>query len=305
MVRLQRYVSILCMALSMMMTVPASAQTTVSLTSSSGHPGDEVEVSVMLSNAQSATALQINIPHSPFLSYGDGSAVLNAQRVSGSHSLSVSDKDNLLSLYVYDLSLNTFQGGTGVLVTFRLKLGMEPGSYELKPEAVLSDKTGKTLPTSAQGGTVKILGPKISLDPAVVDFGSVPIRSTYTKKVSVSNTGNEALNVSEIKSGSALFKVSPASMTIAAGQQNTLTIEYSPQNDGSDLADITLVSDATNGKQAVHVTASPFSENILSVANASGQAGETVTVSVSMRNMEPIVAAQCCFTLPEALKYVD
>ena len=305
MVRLQRYVFILCMALSMMMAVPAGAQSTVSLTSSSGHPGDEVEVSVMLSNAQSATALQINIPHSPNLSYVDGSAVLNTQRVSGSHSLSASDKDNLLNLYVYDLSLNTFKEGTGAFITFRLKLGKEPGSYDLKPEAVLSDKASKPLPVSAQGGVVKILGPKISLDPTVVDFGSVPIRSTYTKKVSVGNTGNETLNVSEIKSGSALFKVSPVSMSIAAGQQSTLTIEYSPQNDGSDLADITLVSDATNGNQTVHVTASPFSENILSVANASGQAGETVTVSVSMRNMEPIVAAQCCFTLPEALKYVD
>lgn len=304
MVRLQRYVFILGMALSMMI-VPASAQSTVSLTSSSGHSGDEVEVSVMLSNAQSATALQINIPHSPYLNYVDGSAVLNTQRVSGSHSLSVSDKDNLLRLYVYDLSLNTFQEGTGAFMTFRLKLGKEPGSYELKPEAVLSDKASKPLSVSVKGGEVKIIGPKISLDATVVDFGSVPIRSTYNKKVSVSNTGNETLNVSEIKSGSALFKVSPASMTIAAGQQKTMTIEYSPQNDGSDFADITLISDAANGNQSVHVTASPFSENILSVADASGQAGEKVTVSVSMQNMEPIVAAQCCFTLPEALKYVE
>ena len=57
MVRLQRYVYLLCTALSLMMAVPASAQSTVSLTSSSGRPGDEVEVSVMLSNAQTATAV--------------------------------------------------------------------------------------------------------------------------------------------------------------------------------------------------------------------------------------------------------
>ena len=129
MVRLQRYVYLLCTALSLMMAVPASAQSTVSLTSSSGHPGDEVEVSVMLSNALSATALQINIPHSSYLSYVDGSAVLNTQRVSASHSLSVSDDNNLLNLYVYDLSLNTFREGTDALITFRLKLGTEPAAY--------------------------------------------------------------------------------------------------------------------------------------------------------------------------------
>ena len=300
---LQRYAFILCMALTTIVSV--SAQTTVSLTSSSGHPGDEVEVSVMLSNAQSATALQINIPHSPYMSYVDGSAVLNKQRVSATHQLSVSDKDNLLSLYVYDISLNPFLEGTEALITFRLQLDKEPGIYDLKPEVVLSDAGGKALSVNAKGGKMTILGPKISLSETEIDYGSVPIRSTHIKKVSVSNTGNETLTVSEIKSGSTLFKVSPTSMTIAAGKQQTLTIEYTPQNAGNELADITFVSNATNSNQTIHVSATPFSVNTLSVADVAGQSGEEVTVSVSMQNMEPIVAAQCRFTLPEALKYVE
>lgn len=305
MVHRHRSILILCMALSLMMTVPAGAQSTVSLSSSSGHPGDEVEVSVMLGNAPSATALQICIPHSPYLSYVDGSAKLNTQRVSATHSLSVSDKDDLLKLYVYDVSLNTFIEGTGAFMTFRLKLGNEPASYALKPEVVLSDATGKSMSVTVKGCDIKILGPKISLSETEIDFGSVPIRSTYTKEVFVSNTGNETLTVSEIKSGSALFKGTLASMSIAAGQKQKLTIEYSPQNEGNDLADIILVSDAANGKQTIHVSAAPFSVNTLSVADASGQSGEEVTVHVSMRNMESIVAVQCRFELPEALKYVE
>ena len=293
------------MVLSLMAAVPMSAQSTVSLTSSSGHLGDEVEVSVALSNAQSATALQINIPHSSYLSYVDGSAELNAQRVSETHSLSVSDKDNQLNLYVYDIHLNTFKEGSGTLLTFRLKLGNEPGTYGLTPEVMLSNPSGSVLPVTVQGGTVTILSPKISLGATVVDYGSVPIRSTYSKEVSVSNTGNETLNVTEISSGSALFVVSPATMTIAAGQQKTLTIAYSPQNYGTDVTDVTVISNASNGKQTIHVSAAPFSVNTLSVAGASGQSGEEVTVRVSMQNMEPIVAAQCCFTLPEALQYVE
>lgn len=305
MVRLQRYVYLLCTALSLMMAVPASAQSTVSLTSSSGHPGDEVEVSVMLSNALSATALQINIPHSPHLSYVEGSAVLNTQWVSASHSLSVSDDNNLLNLYVYDMSLNTFREGTGAFITFRLKLGTEPATYELKPEVILSDASGKALPVSTQAGNVTIICPKISLNETEIDFGSVPIRSTYKKEVYVSNIGNEALTISDVTSGSPLFKTNPTSMTIAAGQQKALTIEYSPQNEGNDATDITIISDAVNGNKTIHVTATPFSVNILSVANASGQTGEEVTIHVSMQNMEPIVAVQCCFTLPDALNYVE
>jgi len=305
MVRLQRYLLILCLALSQITAVRVSAQSTVSITSSSGHPGDEVEMQVMLGNAQSATALEINIPHSPYLSYVDGSAILNAQRVSKSHQISASDNDNLLSLYVYDLSLNTFKEGTGVFLTFRLKVGNEPGTYDLKPTVVLSDPSSKSLPVSVQGGSVKIISPKITLSEKEVDYGSVPIRSTHSKEVSVVNAGNETLTISEIKSGSALFKVSPTSMAIAAGQKSTLTIDYTPQNYGSDNTDITITSDAANGKQTIHVIAAPYSVNTLSVADASGQAGEEVTVHVTMQNMEPIVAAQCCFTLPEALKYVE
>lgn len=297
--------SILCMALSLMTAVPVSAQSTISVTSSSGHPGDEVEVQVTLGDAQSATALQINIPHSQYLSLVEGSAVLNTLLVSNSHSLSASDDDNLLSLYVYDLSLNTFKAGSGVLLTFRLKLGNEPGTYQLKPEAVLSDPSSKALPVSIQGGEMTIIAPKIALSEKEVDYGSVPIRDTHSKQVSVSNIGNETLTVSQIKSQSALFKVSPETMTIAAGQQATLTIDYSPQEYGNDNTDITLTSDAVNGSQTIHVTAAPYSVNTLSVAEASGKSGEEVTVSVSMQNMEPIVAAQCCFTLPEAMKYVE
>jgi hypothetical protein len=305
MLHLQQYVVILCAALSSMMTVPATAQSTLSLTSASGHPGDEVEVSVMLGNAQFATAMQVTIPHTPYVSYVDGSAVLNRQRVSDTHSITVSDNDNLLSLYVYDMSLNTFKEGTDAFITLRLKLDKEPGTYEFKPEVVLSDISGNPLSVSVIGGKVTILSPKIALNVTEVNYGSVPIRSSHQKTLTVSNIGNEILTVTDVQSTSTLFKVSPTTTSIEAGQQQTLTIEYNPQESGTDVADITLISNAVNGNQNIHVTATPFSVNTLTVADAAGQAGEQITVSVSMQNMEAIVAVQCCFTLPDALQYVE
>lgn len=305
MLRMRRYAVILCAALSSMMTVSVAAQSTLSLTSASGHPGDEVEVSVMLGNAQSATAMQVTIPHTPYVSYVDGSAVLNRQRVSDTHSITASDNDNQLSIYVYDMSLNTFKEGTDAFITFRLKLDKEPGTYDLKPEVVLSDISGNPLSVSSTGGKVTILSPKIALSTTEINYGSVPIRSSHQKTLIVSNTGNETLTVTGVQSTLTLFKASPTTMSIEAGQQQTLTVEYSPQESGTDATDITLISNAVNGKVVVHVTATPFSVNSLVVADASGQAGEQVTVSVSMQNMEAIVAAQCCFTLPDALSYVE
>ena len=300
-----RYAALMCLVLFLPIIQQVSAQSTVSLTSSSGHPGDEVEISVSVTGAQEATALQLVIPHSPHLSYVESSANQNTQITSSDHVLSVSDDNDQLRLYIYSINLTKFQKSDGTILTFRLKLGKEPATYELKPEVILSNPNSKAIPVNVSSGKVTINCPKISLNETEIDYGSVPIRSTHTKNVTVKNIGNETLNVSEIKAGSALFTVSPSSMSIAAGQSEVLKIEYTPQNAGEDHVDISIKSDASNGDQVIHVSASPFSVNTLSVANASGQAGEEVTISVSMLNMEPIIGAQCCFTLPEVLKYVD
>ncbi|MBR4730504.1 MAG: choice-of-anchor D domain-containing protein [Prevotella sp.] len=302
---LQRYAILMCLALFLPFSLQVSAQSTVSLTSSSGHPGDEVEISVSITGAQEATALQAVIPHSPQLSYVESSAKQNTQITSGDHLLSVSDDNSQLRLYIYSINLTKFQKSDGTILTFRLKLGNEPATYELKPEVILSNQNSAAIPVKVSGGKVTINCPKISLNETGIDYGSVPIRSTHTKNVTVKNVGNETLNVSEIKAGSALFTVSPSSMSIAAGNSKVLKIEYTPQEAGEDHTDISIKSDASNGNQIIHVSASPFSVNTLSVANASGQAGEEVTISVSILNMEPIIAAQCSFTLPEVLKYVE
>ena len=56
----------------------AQGVNTVSLTSGQGHPGDEVEVAVNLSNTDEVTALEILVPLDDMLRYVDGSAIFNA-----------------------------------------------------------------------------------------------------------------------------------------------------------------------------------------------------------------------------------
>jgi hypothetical protein len=59
-----------------------------------------------------------------------------------------------------------------------------------------------------------------------------------------------------------------------------------------------------NGEQTAMITADPFSVNELYVGSTSGVADGIVTIPLTMKNMESIVAMQCAFKLPPQLEYV-
>ncbi|MBR1666194.1 MAG: choice-of-anchor D domain-containing protein [Bacteroidaceae bacterium] len=283
----------------------AQAGALISLTTASGHPGDEVEVTVSISGAEGATAIQLQIPLSSSLAFVEGSAALDRSLATESHSLSTSQSNGILKLYVYSLSLETFKAAAGPLLSFRLKLGKEPNTYLLTPEAVISRPDGSALETTVSSGDITVLSPKIQLSAKAIHFGSVPIRSTYQQPLLVANVGNEPLAITDIVSPNSLFSVNPSTLTLPAGGQQSITISYAPTQYGSDSGTIFINSNAVNGTQRVSVDASPYSVNILSLADVSGHSDEEVTLHVNLQNMESIVAAQCRISLPEGVTYVE
>ena len=56
----------------------ATATNTITLTSAQGHPGEEVEIAVTLTNSDEVTALEILVPLVDMLRDVDGSAIFNA-----------------------------------------------------------------------------------------------------------------------------------------------------------------------------------------------------------------------------------
>lgn len=282
------------------------AQNVVSISSASGHPGDDVELSVTLNLSDPVTALQLEIPLPDHLNYVDGSAVLNATRMATSHQLSVSQAGGKLKLYVYSLSLEKIPGTSGQLLSFRLSLGKVPSVNELTPQVVLSNAQSQNLSTTIHSGQVTILCPQIQLSERNIHFGRVPIRSTYTHQIQVSNIGTEPLTLSAATTTNDHFQLTQTfPVTIPVGGQQQLAVTYSPIPYGDEECTITLQSNAINGNLPLYLDASPYSVNALTVSNAIGRSDEEVTISISMQNMEPIVAVQCTFQLPEALQYVE
>ena len=283
----------------------ATATNTITLTSAQGHPGEEVEIAVTLTNSDEVTALEILVPLNDMLRYVDGSAVLNAERSNG-HTLTASAKDGNLSICIYNFSLAPVKGTGGEICRFKVKLGKEPADYDLVPEVVLSDKSGISLDCSVSRGVVTLLSPKIEIITPTLAYGRVPIRSSYTKTLTIRNSGNEPLEISEISLEGDDLSASPATCSIGAGATKDIVVTYSPMQRGNVTKNVTITSDAINPKagKAV-VTAQPFSVNELHVLRAEGISDEEVTVALKMNNMEPIAGAQCSFKMPKELVYVE
>ena len=285
------------------LSIQAIASNTITLSSVSGTPQTEVEVAISLDNTDAITALELNIPLGEHLSYVTNSAVLSTARSNG-HMLSAAQVGQELRIYVYSFSPNALNGNTGELLTFRLLLGNEPADYALTPTVVLSNAQGTSITGSTQTGTVTIQAPKLQIVNPQIDYGHIPIRATYTKNLQLKNVGNLPLTIENITTTDPLFVSKQTTLTIEAGQTTSVSIEYTPTERGAVSAEAIVTSNAINGEQVATIMADPFSVNELHVGTASGIADSIVTISLTMNNMEPIVAMQSAFKLPKQLEYV-
>ena len=281
----------------------AIASNTISLSSVSGTPQTEVEVVVSLDNSNAVSALEITIPLGEHLQYVNGSAVLASARSNG-HQISAAQVAQDLRIYLYSLNLSTLQGNSGELLRFRLLLGNEPADYALTPGVVLSSAQGTSLEASVQSGQATILAPKLQILTEQIDYGHIPIRATYTKNLQLKNVGNLPLEISNIAIDDALINPAQTALTISPSSTASVTLIYAPVERGAITRELIVTSNAINGEQVATIVADPFSVNELHVGSASGIADSIVSISLTMNNMEPIVAMQCAFKLPKQLEYV-
>ena len=269
-----------------------------------GRPGEEVTVSVSLDNSDAVSAVDMTIPLDRQLTYVDGSCVLNSSRANG-HLITGGANDTELRVVIYDLNTNALKGESGELFSFKLLLKKEPQTYTLTATTVLGNATGGNLHSSVESGSVTILSPKLTVITTKVDYGHIPIRSTYTQNITIQNSGNERLEVSGVAFSANEFSTDETLFSVEAGDTKDITINYAPVKRGTISETVTFNSNAINGKQKATLVADPFSVNELHIGSASGISDEEVTISLTMNNMEPIVGMSCDFTLPEQLVYVD
>lgn len=111
--------------------------------------------------------------------------------------------------------------------------------------------TGVPKGSSNQGNTSPAA--TISVAPASIRFGSVPLGETASQSVTISNRGASSVQVTKASSTAAGFAISGISLplTIGAGKQSTFNVIFSPKSPGAVSGDISLVSDASGSPTTV------------------------------------------------------
>ncbi len=284
----------------------ARAANMVTVSSAEGVPGAEVMVSISLQNTDALSSLQVSIPLDESLTLVAGSAQAGS-RCAG-HAVSVGVSDGVLQAVVYSLSMATIAPGSGEVVSFRLKLGNEPGSITLQAtKLVLTSGNGTAVGGSCEDGMVTIRCAKAQLGADEVDFGRVPIRSTYTREVAVSNVGNADLVVSSLDftDVNVFSTTTQLPLTIAPGSTAALNVTFAPTERGTLERQLRIVSNSSTNIRAVRLKAQPYAVNELLIGDASGISDEEVTITMRMNNMDDISGYQADFTLPSSLQFVD
>lgn len=298
---------ILTMALAIIAAGGARAIQRVSLGDASAGLLSEAEVSVSYTASESdAVAMDIRIPLPEGMSYVAGSAIVTGERLSG-HTMEAGEVNGELRILIFSFSHAPIAAGEGEILRFTLKSGSQPERYSLLPRVKLGAASGAEIPSEAVGSIFTVLAPRMALGGATVDYGRVPIRSSYRRSFTVTNTGTMPLTVTSIEAPAGEpYSFSPSRFTVEAGSSKSVEITYSPMEYADSLVSrVKIYSDASNGVQTFIVRSVPYSVNELSVLRAYGTGGEETTVALKLANMEPIAGADITMTLPDCMEYVE
>ena len=284
----------------------ARADNVITISSTEGAPGDEVTVSIGLENSDAVSTLQLSIPLDENLTLIENSGQLGTRCTN--HSLTVGVKDGVLNIFVYSLSMAAITGSNGEVANFKLKLGSQPTTIALTPsKTVLTNTAGQTVDASANSGEVTIRCAKAQYSTMEVDFGEVPIRSTYQQTVTVTNVGNSDLTITALTFSDVMTFSSTTSLplVISAGDSRSLNVTYAPTERGSISKTMKVECNSVSKLNTIKLLAQPFAINELHIQPTSGISNEEVTVSMTMNNMDAISGYQVEFDMPKQFEYVD
>jgi len=98
------------------------------------------------------------------------------------------------------------------------------------------------------GGTGVSTILQLSASPASLAFGSLTTGTNATHSVTVSNTGNSSVSVSQVSASGAGFSTSGIALplSLAAGQSTSFSVTFAPASAGNLPGSVTVVSNATN-----------------------------------------------------------
>ena len=284
--------------------LPASAQVGVTLTAAEGKPGEEVMVSVSLTNSEVLSGLQLlfEVP------IGADFHLLTASTIGRASSFSASAgiRDGKASVMLFHPQGGTIATGEGEVVRFIVQLGKLPLDVNLPVQVKATDATGNALRVGSTSMQLVCRQPKAQYSVTNIDFGRVPLNQHPVQMLSVSNVGTAPLVIDGLQLEGAGFSSSTSfPLTIEAGQQRSIDVTFTPNERGKVSGTMRLNCNSTLTNNQITLQATPYAVNEIHVGNAQGYSDSVVTVELTMNNMDAINGFTLEFDLPDQLQYID
>jgi Abnormal spindle-like microcephaly-assoc'd, ASPM-SPD-2-Hydin len=144
----------------------------------------------------------------------------------------------------------TLAGGQSVTFT----VTFTPQSAGLVGGSALFSNPRLNVPFTGTG-TTATASSQLTVSPAVVNFGSVPVGSTQTQTITMSASG-APVTVSADSSSNSQFALQGASfpLTIAAGQSLSFSVAFKPTSSGAESGSLSFASNASSSSAAESLT---------------------------------------------------
>lgn len=289
-------------------TLAALAGATVTTSPLEGPPGEEVILSVSVTNDMPLSAMQLTAKLGNAVTAVEGGAEV-CGRAESHGIVAASDADGCLQILVFSTDMAPIAAGSGEIARIRLRLGSEPTSLSVIPTVKVTGTDGNILPASAAGLNLCIEAARAEFPSGLVyDFGSVPIRNRYTLDIPVCNTGTSPLVIDAMAFSAAEYEAeSELPVTLVPGETKTLAIAYSPLRRGATSNTVAIQSNSASdgGSTILRLLAEPFAVNELHVGSADGVCDSEVRIPLTINNMDPVSGFTIEFDLPGQLEYVD
>jgi len=300
-----RYQIVLCLVL--LWPGFASADNIMQINSAQVQANQQVTIQIVITNSDPFVAFQLDVPLPAPFAYVANSAALNPARCNGQMISATLMTGNILRIIGFSFNNAPFLGNSGVIATFALNAGTIPGDYILTPtNAIIGNASSVNILTGVVSGTLTLLAPNINLNPTSLDFGQIPLGNTSDQYVTISNTGNQNLQISNITFNSPYFTVvGNTAFSIPPNGNSTVTVRFTSTVKGTYQKTMTIVgNDPDQASSTVALLAVAFAVNELHCGNMFAYSGNQANLSLSINNMEAFTGFQFDLQLPSPLAYL-
>jgi hypothetical protein len=123
---------------------------------------------------------------------------------------------------------------------------------------------------------------QLAIAPASLDFAAVSISSSSTLPVVITNTGSASVTISNIATTGAGFRVSGPVLpySLAAGQENSLQVTFSPSATGNATGSLSVVSNATNSPAIASLSGDGVNQSSVTLTWAPSTSGGVIGYNV-------------------------